>query len=365
MSIATAPVLLYTSAGMETAIIGLARSGRTTIFNALTGQENPTGDAGGGKKQAHIAEVRVPDERLDRLAALYSPRKLTHASVRFRDLALEHGENGGISATSLAEVRTADALAIVIRAFRDDSVVHPLKETGPLRDLRVVMDSLVFGDYEIAEKRIARLDKEAKRDSREYHVLKQAEAILGAGKPLGRGFFAAEDEKIFAGFGFLTSRPLFAVVNTGEATVAHEDLLAGAAALGIDAFTIRGDMESEISRLAPEDQKEFLRDLGIEEPARNRFLRHVYATLSLMSFFTVGEDECKAWSIPEGTTAVRAAGEIHSDLAKGFIRAEVVAWKEILDNGGYAQAKKANKVRLEGKEYVVKDGDVLLIRFNV
>ena len=324
---------------METAIIGLARSGRTTIFNALTGQENPTGDAAGGKKQAHLAEVSVPDERLDRLAALYSPRKLTHASVRFRDLALEHGENGGISATSLAEVRTADALAIVIRAFRDDSVVHPLKETGPLRDLRVVMDSLVFGDYEIAEKRIARLDKEAKRDSREYHVLKQAEAILGAGKPLGRGFFAAEDEKIFAGFGFLTSRPLFAVVNTGEATVAHEDLLAEAAALGIDAFTIRGDMESEISRLAPDDQKEFLRDLGIEEPARNRFLRHVYATLRLMSFFTVGEDECKAWSIPEGTTAVRAAGEIHSDLAKGFIRAEVVPWKEILD-GGATRARK-------------------------
>ena len=350
---------------METAIIGLARSGRTTIFNALTGQDNPTGDAAAGKKQAHLAEVKVPDPRLDRLAALYSPRKLTHASMRFRDLALEHAENGTIAAAGLADVRNADAIAIVIRAFTDEAVLHPLKEATPLRDLRLVVDSLIFADYEVAEKRIARLDKEAKRDTREYHVLKQAVDLLGAGKPLGRGFFAPEDEKLFAGFAFLTSRPLFAVVNTGETTIPHDDLLAEAGPLGIDAFPIRGDMEAEISRLAPADQKEFLRDLGIEEPARDRFLRHVYATLHLMSFFTVGEDECKAWSITEGTTAVGAAGEIHSDLAKGFIRAEVVPWKEILDGGSYQGAKKANKVRLEGKDYIVKDGDVLLIRFNV
>jgi ribosome-binding ATPase len=350
---------------METAIIGLSRSGRTTIFNALTGQDNPTGDAGGGKRQAHLAEVKVPDDRLDNLAGLYSPRKLTHASVRFRDLALEHAENGSITPTSLAEVRGADAIAIVVRAFAEQSVVHPLKSVGPLRDLRVVLDSLVFADYEVAEKRMARLDKEAKRDTREYHVLTQAVALLGAGKPLGRNFFSAEDQKLFAGFAFLTSRPVFVVINTGESTAGHDDLLAEATALSLDAFTIRGDMEAEISRLAPADQKDFLRDLGLEEPARNRFLRHVYTTLHLMSFFTVGEDECKAWSVTEGSTAVQAAGEIHSDLAKGFIRAEVVPWKDILDNGGYAQAKKANKVRLEGKDYVVKDGDVLLIRFNV
>ena len=324
---------------METAIIGLARAGRTTIFNALTGQDNPTGDAAAGRKQAHLAEVKVPDDRLDRLAALYSPRKLTHASMRFRDLALEHAENGAIAAAGLADVRNADAIAIVIRAFRDDAIPHPLKDATPLRDLRLVVDSLVFADYEVAEKRLARLDKEAKRDTREYHVLKQAVDLLGAGKPLGRGFFAPEDEKLFAGFAFLTSRPLFAVVNTGETTIPHDDLLAEAGSLGIDAFPIRGDMEAEISRLAPADQKEFLRDLGIEEPARDRFLRHVYATLHLVSFFTVGEDECKAWSITEGTTAVGAAGEIHSDLAKGFIRAEVVPWKEILD-GAATRARK-------------------------
>jgi GTP-binding protein YchF len=350
---------------METVLIGLARSGRTTIFNALTGQTAATGDAGGGKKQAYLAEVKVPDDRLDKLAALYKPKKLAHAAVLFKDLPLEHDQEGGIAAVGLADMRRADAVAIVVRAFASDAVIHPLKDPKPLRDFRKVMDSLVFGDFEIAEKRVARLDKEAKREGREYHVLRQIVARLGAGKPLGAGFFPPDDEKIFAGFGFLTAKPMFLVVNTGEETIDHEELLAEARGMGIDAFPIRGDMEMEIAQLAPEDQKDFLRDLGLEEPARNRFLRHVYGTLRLVSFFTVGEDECKAWSIREGTTAVGAAAEIHSDLAKGFIRAEVVAWQDVLAGGDFAGAKKANKLRLEGKEYVVKDGDVLLIRFNV
>ncbi|MGA2975779.1 MAG: DUF933 domain-containing protein [Spirochaetia bacterium] len=350
---------------METVIIGLARSGRTTIFNALTGQAAVTGDAGGGKKQAYLSEVKVPDDRLDRLAALYSPKKLTHASVLFKDLPLEHDQEGGITAASLADVRRADAVAIIIRAFESDAVAHPLKGSTPLRDLRKVMDSLVFGDYEIAEKRLARLDKEAKRDGREYHLLRQIVERLGAGKPLGAGFISAEDQKIFAGFGFLTAKPLFVILNTGEKTIPHEDLLAEAAGAGIDMSAIRGDMEMEIAQLPLEDQKDFLRDLGLEEPAKNRFLRHVYSTLHLVSFFTVGEDECKAWSIKQGIPAVGAAGEIHSDLAKGFIRAEVASWRDVLEYGDFAGAKKANKLRLEGKEYVVQDGDVLLIRFNV
>jgi GTP-binding protein YchF len=350
---------------METVIIGLARSGRTTIFNALTGQSVLTGDAGGGKKQAYLSEVKVPDDRLDKLAALYSPKKLTHAAVLFKDLPLEYDQEGGIAAASLADVRRAGAVAIVVRAFATEAVAHPLKDPSPLRSFRKVMDSLVFGDYEIAEKRVARLDKEAKRDTREYHLLQQVVTRLGAGKPLGAGFFAAEDEKLFAGFGFLTAKPLFVVINTGENTIPHEDLVAEAAAQGVATFSLRGDMEMEIAQLAPEDQKDFLRDLGLEEPAKNRFLRHVYGTLHLVSFFTIGEDECKAWSIREGTTAVEAAGEIHSDLAKGFIRAEVAAWQDVLEAGDFAGAKKANKLRLEGKEYVVKDGDALLIRFNV
>ncbi len=350
---------------METVIIGPARSGRTTIFNALTGQEAATGDASAGRKQALVSEVKVPDDRLDRLSALFKPRKTTHAAVRFRDLPLEHAEDGGIAPGSLAEVRRADAIAVVVRAFRSDSVMPAAGGSTPLRDFRKVIDSLVFGDYEIAEKRVARLDKEAKRDTREYHVLQQVVARLGTGKPLGPGFFAAEDEHIFAGFGFLTSKPLFLVLNTGEESLPSDDLLREAEAQGIDAFTIRGDMEMEIARLAPADQEAFLKDLGLAEPARNRFLQHVYRTLHLVSFFTVGEDECKAWSIRQGTTAVAAAGVIHTDLARGFIRAEAASWEDVLAAGDFAATRKANKLRLEGKDYVVRDGDVLLIRFNV
>jgi GTP-binding protein YchF len=350
---------------METAIIGLARSGKTTIFNALTGQAAPTGDAAGGRKQAALSEVRVPDERLDKLASLYDPKKLTHASVLFKDLPLAHDEEGGITAASLADVRRADAVAIVIRAYASDSVIPALKDSTPLRDLRKVIDSLVFGDYEIAEKRLERLDKEAKRDGREYHVLRQIVDRLGTGKPLGAGFFAPEDAHLFAGFGFLTAKPLFVIINTGETSLPHDDLLKDAVETGVDTFGIRGDLEMEIAQLPAADQKDFLADLGLEEPAKNRFLRHVYSTLHLVSFFTVGDDECKAWSIHEGTTAVGAAGAIHSDLAKGFIRAEVAQWQDVLESGEFAATKKTNKLRLEGKEYVVRDGDVLLIRFNV
>jgi ribosome-binding ATPase len=350
---------------METVIIGLARAGSTTIFNALTGQAAGTGDSTGGKRQVNVSDVKVPDERLDKLAVIFSPKKLTHASVVFKDLPLEHGDDGGITPASLADVRRANAIAMVIRAFENDSVLPAFKDATPLRQMRKVMDSLVFGDYEIAEKRLARLDKEAKRDTREYKVLQQIVEKLGSGKPLGTGFFAPDDQRLFAGFGFLTAKPLFIVVNTGEKTLPHEDLAAEAGAAGIECFAMRGDMEMEIAQLPAADQRAFLQDLGLEEPARNRFLRHVYTTLHLVSFFTVGEDECKAWSITNGTHAVAAAGEIHSDLAKGFIRAEVAAWQDVLAAGDFAGTRKANKLRLEGKEYIVRDGDVLLIRFNL
>jgi ribosome-binding ATPase YchF (GTP1/OBG family) len=170
---------------------------------------------------------------------------------------------------------------------------------------------------------------------------------------------------MFSGFGFLTAKPILIIVNTGEISLPHEELLRGSTETGADTFPIRGDLEMEIAQLLDADQRDFLADLGLDEPAKNRFLRHVYSTLSLVSFFTVGEDECKAWSIREGTSALGAAAEIHSDLAKGFIRAEVAQWQDVLECGDFAATKKSNKLRLEGKEYVVKDGDVLLIRFNV
>jgi ribosome-binding ATPase YchF (GTP1/OBG family) len=252
-----------------------------------------------------------------------------------------------------------------VRGFQSESVPHPLKGVNPLRDLRSLLDSLVFSDYEVAEKRMARIEKEGKKDGREFKELEKAAARLGEGRLLGRDFFLGEDAKLFAGFGFLTAKPLMVIVNTGEATEGFREMETEAGNRGLAVFPIRGDMEMEIAQLPPEDQKGFLSDLGIEEPARNRFLRHVYATLKLQSFLTTGDDEVRAWSIREGTTAVKAAGVIHTDLEKGFIRAEVVSWSDLVEAGGYPQAKKAGKVRLEGKDYVVRDGDVLLIRFNV
>jgi GTP-binding protein YchF len=350
---------------MQTVIIGLPTSGKTTIFNALTGHEAPVGDHSSSGRQEHVAEVPVPDPRVDRLAAIYAPKKVTYATVQFRDPTLPWSDDANLQPAGLAEVRKADAVTIVVRAFAQDGVPHLLGSIDPVRDLRRVLSALVFADYEVVEKRLARLDKEGRRDAREHRLLELATVRLGSGALLGRDFFPAEDAKTVAGFGFLSTKPIFAIANTGAQLEDCSALLAAAAALGIDAFPIRGDMEAEIARLEPAEQAEFLRDLGIEQPARGRFLQHVYANLQLISFLTAGEPEVRAWSIREGTTASRAAGVIHTDIEKGFIRAEVARWEHMAELGGWQGAKKANKVRLEGKDYVMSDGDVVLFRFNV
>jgi GTP-binding protein YchF len=350
---------------METVIIGLPSSGKTTIFNALTGRTVPVGDFSAAGRQVHLANVPVPAARVDRLSALYRPKKTTYATVLFRDPPLAYQENGALSPAGLGEVRKADAVTVVLRAFENESVTHPLREVNPLRDLRAVLDSLVFADYEVAEKRLVRLEKEAKRDGHEYQVLKTIVERLGAGQLLGRGFFSTEDEKLFSGFAFLTAKPLVAVLNDGERSVDHTALEDEARSKGIAVFPIRGDLEAEIAQLETAEQAEFLKDLGASEPAKDRFLRHVYAHLDLVSFLTVGEDEVRAWSIRRGTTASRGAGTIHTDLEKGFIRAEVARWEDLLACGGWPEAKKANTVRLEGRDYVLADGDVILVRFNV
>jgi GTP-binding protein YchF len=350
---------------METVIIGLPSAGKTTIFNALTGTSAPVGDFSAAGRQVHLASVAVPDARVDRLSELYRPKKTTYAAVLFRDPPLAYLENGTLSPAGLGEVRRADAVTVVLRAFEHEAVPHPLRDLNPLRDLRIVLDSLVLADYEVAEKRLARLEKEARRDDREYQVLKAVVDRLGAGQLLGRGFFSAEDEKLFAGFAFLTAKPIVAVLNDGERSVDHAAVEAEARSKGIDVFPIRGDLEAEIAQLEASEQTEFLKDLGTSEPAKHRYLRHVYAHLDLVSFLTTGEDEVRAWSIRRGTAASRGAGTIHTDLEKGFIRAEVVRWDDLLAGGDWAAAKKANKVRLEGRDYLLADGDVILVRFNV
>jgi hypothetical protein len=350
---------------METAIIGLPLSGKTTLFNALTGLSAQTSSHAGGSRDANVALVDVPDERVERLSLMFKPEKTIFANIRFKDLQVEFTDDGGMSAGSIGELRNADAVTLVIRAFVEESVPHPQDSLDCLRDFRRLMDTLVFSDLAVAERRMERLVKEGKRSDREYGKLEKLAERLGQGKPIGVDLLSADDRKLFSGFAFLTAKPLIVVANTGEASCDTAPLRAAVQEQGLAFFEIQGAAEMEIAQLAPEDQKEFLAALGAVEPARARFVRTIYDALGLISFLTVGEDEVRAWSVQRDAPAARAAGKIHTDLERGFIRAEVVFWKELVDAGGLKEAKTAGKLRLEGREYTVKDGDVLNIRANV
>jgi hypothetical protein len=344
---------------METCLIGLPFCGKTTIFSALYGQQ------AGGYQEVHLAEVRVPDPRVGRLAGLFGKKKQVYADVLLKDLPLQFGDRGGIAPGTLAELRTSDALTVVLRAFVDEAVVHPLGEIDPLRDLGKLLDSMVLSDYEITEKRLERLEKEGKKGNREHLILAKIAGRLEEGGFIGPDLIHEEESRLLAGFQFLTAKPLVCVINMGERSADISPLERRAEELGIGVFPIQGLQEMEISQLSPEDQKEFLADLGIQEPAKDRFLRALYSSLNLISFLTVGEHEVRAWSIPEGASALQAAGKIHSDMERGFIRAEVIGYDQLLEAGGFAEAQKQGNLRLEGKEYRVQDGDVLTIRFNV
>ena len=350
---------------METGIIGLPMAGKTTIFNALTGMSAQTSQHTGHKKQPNIGEINVPDERIDKLTAIFKPKKTIYATIVLKDLQVEFNPERGISPVSIAEMRNATALAVVIRAYKNEAVPHPFDRIDPVADFNKLLDALIFSDYEIAEKRIARLEKEAKKEQREYKVLTKISEVLAEGKLIGKDFLTEDETRLFSGFAFLTAKPVIIIANTGEDNLDISGLQAVVDQYNLDLFPIRGDSEMEIAQLSPEDQKDFLADLGLELPASHRFIRHIYDCLQLMSFLTVGEDEVRAWSIPAGCPAVKAAGKIHTDLEKGFIRAEVVAYEDFMQAGSLAEAKKTGKLRLEGKEYIVQDGDIMNIRFNV
>jgi GTP-binding protein YchF len=350
---------------METGIIGLSLSGKTTIFNSITGMTAETSAHSGGKSSTNIADVPVPDERVDALSDLFKPKKKVYATVRVKDVQIDFTEDGGIASSSMAEIRNSEAVTLVIRAFENEAIPHPDGSVDPSRDFTKLIDSLIFSDYAQIEKRLERLEKEAKKGAREYTILKKLSEKLENGELIGTGTISEEDEKLFSGFCFLTAKPIIIIINRGESEVPTDELEKKAGEYSMDIFTFRGDMEMEIARLPEDEQKEFLEDLGIEEPAKNRFLKQVYKSLHLMSFLTAGEDEARAWTIPEGATAVKAAGKIHTDLEKGFIRAEVIFWEDLVNSGGFKEAKAVGKLRLEGKDYLVKDGDVMNIRFNV
>ena len=355
---------------MKTAIIGLPMTGKTSLFTILTGAHQETRL---GSTATRTGVARVPDDRLEALGRLFEPPKVTHATVEYVDVPSISKESLR-DPSYIASLRVADAFAHVLRLFADETVPHEKGSLDPLRDLEDVETELILSDLVVIEKRLERLEKDRKKIKnpeldREYDLLVRARAMLEDNKPLRQIELDAEDEKRIRGFQFLSQKPILYVLNLGEDDAARlhqrEGEFRGGPLAGrrnTSVAAVCGKIEAELAELPADEQQSFLASYGLNESGLQRLISATYALLGLMSFLTAGEDECRAWTIPMHSTAVKAAGAIHSDFEKKFIRAEVVNWKSLIDFGGYAGAREKGQLRLEGKEYIVKDGDVLVIR---
>jgi GTP-binding protein YchF len=354
---------------MKLGIIGLPQSGKTTIFNALTRGNTPT-TASAGRIEVHTAVVDVPDPRVDSLSAMFKPRKTIYAKVTYADIAgLEGGSaKTGISGTLLNQLAQMDGLLHVVRCFPDENVPHPSGSVDPLRDIAAMEGELLLNDLIAVERKLERLVEERKKggtdkvlNERQTALFTRLHEILSAEKPLRGVEISAEEEKHLSGFGLLTRKPLLVLLNLGEGQSAPDV----SKATSCPVAALQGKLEMEIAQLPAEDAAVFMQEYGITQLSLNRMITISYDLLDQQSFFTVGEDEVRAWTTKRKATAVEAAGEIHTDLQKGFVRAEVVACADLLELGGMVEAKARGKLRLEGKEYIVKDGDIVHIRFNV
>jgi GTP-binding protein YchF len=357
---------------MKTAIIGLPMVGKTSLFTILTGVHQETRI---GSTAARQGVAKVPDARLDALAKLFEPKKSTHATVEYVDMPAISKESLR-DPSYLASLRVVDAFAHVLRLFDDETVPHEKGSVDPTRDLADVEVELILSDLVVVEKRMERLDKDRKKIKnpeldREFELLQRCKAALEEDRPLRELEFDADDEKRIRGFQFLSQKPMLYVLNLGESDAGklhereaqyREGALAGRKRTAVTA--VCGKIEAELAELPREEQQDYLASYGLHESGLERLISVTYSLLGLMSFLTAGEDECRAWTIPMNSTAVKAAGAIHSDFEKKFIRAEVVNWKTMVDLGGYSGARDKGQLRLEGKEYIVKDGDVLVIRHS-
>lgn len=356
---------------MRIGIIGLPQTGKTTLFNALTRGTQPTG-AASGKMEMHTAVVDVPDQRVDVLSGMFKPKKTIYAKVTYVDIAGLDGSasKGGISGNLLNQLAQMDGFIHVVRAFEDENVPHVRETIDPLRDIQAMDSELVLNDLISTERKIEHLAEEKKKGAgrdkglieRESELFNRLHQALSEEIPLRDMEISTEEEKLLSGFGFLSRKPLLIVLNLAEGQTApqityphkHSQVVA-----------LQGKLEMDIAQLSEEEAKLFLAEYGIDEPSLNRMIRYSYDLLGLESFFTVGPDEVRAWTVRRGAFAPEAAGEIHTDLQKGFIRAEVIAYDDLMAAGGMTEAKAKGKYRLEGKEYIVKDGDILNIRFNL
>jgi GTP-binding protein YchF len=358
---------------MKTGIIGLPQVGKTSLFKILTKAKV---EDRGFSRQEHIGVARVPDERLDKLSALYSPKKTTYACVEYVDVAAI-GQEALKETAFLASLRQVDALIHVLRAFEEDSIPH-VGPIDPLRDIKNVEFDLMVSDLTQIEKRLERLEKDLKKGrttdlEREQALLIRSKASLEQEQPLRELEMTPEEKKLIRGFMFLSQKPVLYVLNIGESTTLGDDLTAAVIKFKLDeaanrpnagATAICGKVEAELAEMDDEEAAEFLSSYGLHESGLVRLIRKSYELLGLISFFTAGEDECRAWTVPVGSKAPQAAGAIHSDLEHHFIRAETIRWDNLLDAGSEAAARSRGTLRLEGKEYIVQDGDVMHIRHS-
>jgi GTP-binding protein YchF len=342
---------------MKVGLIGHRGGGKTTIFNMLTGLQAQMGGFG-GKEEMHLGVIKVPDARVDKLAQVYKPKKTTYAEIRFTDFPPSEGEDH-LKSNNLviAQMREVDAMALVLNDFELDA--------DPWRALNDLLADMILADMDVIENRRARLKKDKARPLEET-LLERCAKSLENEESLRNLTFTADEETLLSGFGFLSRKPVLVLFNQGDDKAGQELAPRYVEELkrrGLEGLALAGKVEMEVAQLDEGDRAAFLKEIGIQESARDRFIRASYRLLNLISFLTAGEDEVRAWTITKGTPARKAAGKIHTDIERGFIRAEVVAFEDFMAYGSEAKCKEAGKLRLEGKDYIVQDGDIAHFRF--
>ncbi len=365
---------------MKIGIIGLPFVGKTTVFNALTCGQARVGEFSLGLKEANRAIVKVPDERLYKLASLYNPKKVTPAEVEYIDVAglVKETKEKASDGEFYHSLREVDALAHVVRIFEDQSVMHVAGSVDLERDIKNLDLDLILIDLDIIEKRLRRLEKSVtsskdEEEKRELQILQRFKESLDQGIPLRELELSPDEEKLIRGYAFLSLKPMLLILNLDEKQHSQRErleaecsaLVKSGKTVGCSVCSVCGKLEMELSQLEEKDRKEFMAELGIEEQAIERIIDVSYKLLNLISFFTANDNEVKAWPVPAGTKAIKAAGVVHTDMERGFIKAEVIGFDKLWELGSVQKAKEKGELRLEGKEYVVQDGEVIFFRFNV
>jgi len=356
---------------MRLGIIGLPQTGKTTIFNAVTGGDIPA-EISAGRVQVNTAVVDVPDVRVDKLSAMFNPKKTIYAKITYADIAGLDGSAGksGISGSLLNQLTQMDGFIHVLRCFENDNVPHQEGSVDPLRDLHMMDSEFIINDLVFIERKLERLTDERRKGAgrdkasidRDIQLFERMQVALNEETPLRDMDMSADEIASLSGFGFLTLKPVMVLLNLAEGQTAPKIDYPHQQSMVVD---LQGKLEMDMAKLSPEDAEMFMEEYGITELGLNRMIKYSYDLLAQHSFFTVGPDECRAWTVRDGALAPEAAGVIHSDLQKGFIRAEVVSYDDLMAFGSMNEVKAKGKLRLEGKEYVVKDGDILNIRFNL